>query len=110
MAPTFGDGDIVFVQYRPDEFSYHAGEPEFESRLPERIKLKNGDYVLAYIYNKNLAREQDRNRIVVRQYFEDDMTGGFFLLSTNPKWPSEQLTVNNVNTIIGKIVGRYSKF
>ena len=107
MAPTFCEGDIVFVRYVPSETPLFAGSPEYDARQPENVRVKNGDYVLGYAYETQSDKKM-RGRIIVRQYFEDDMSNKKCLLATNPNWPGERSHV--CRAVLGKIVGRYTKF
>ena len=108
MAPTFCDGDIVFVRYSMDDRFLKDAPPELIKRLPENIQIKNGDFVLGWTLQHLSDSEKKCGSVVVRQYCEDDVTEERFLLSTNPNWPGER--VLKCHQLIGKIVGLYRKF
>lgn len=105
MAPTINDGDIVFVRYTPTNGIFDEDGELVGFTTPNEIK--SGHLVLAYCGKKD-RNDKTHARMVVRQYCPDDTSDNEYLLSTNPDWPGERSLL--CERIIGKIVGRYTKF
>lgn len=106
MAPTFRDGDVLYVR-----FTFTEGIFSDEGKLvgfttPDEIK--SGDFVLAYSSKKDENTKRMRRHMVVRQFCPDDTGENDFLLAINPDWPGERSLI--CERLVGKIVGRYTKF
>lgn len=107
MAPTLSDGDIVYVRYTPTEPMFDQEGDMLGFFTPNEVK--NGDFVLAYGSKKDEETKKTRGYMVVRQFCKGDTTSfDDYLVSTNPDWPGERSLI--CERIIGKIVGRYTKF
>lgn len=102
MAPTFCDGDLVYVRHTPTSIS---GDSD-EFSIPDDVQ--DGDMVLAYCFFQSSDESRPHGHMVVREFCRDDITGHHFLIATNPKWSGRPAV--DCSRVIGKVVGRYTQF